>query len=226
MELILGFSTGAVARGDVSGGIAVARRHATDLVELSCLHERELPSVEEVLAAGAAGGFARISVHGPAKGRALPESELVSRLDGLGTDVVMHPDVLDELAPWRRLGPRLLVENNDSRKAYGQGPAHLDEVFAVVGEARMCLDVSHALDAGGHGLLVELVGRYGARIAQLHVGCDHGPGGDHVLGPELIDGVRVAAQLLGRPLAVVLERPTPASDTRALEAQLFALACL
>jgi hypothetical protein len=219
----VGFSTGAVARGDVDAGVSVSLAFDRPVVELSALAEPELDSVVAVLGTPAVAPFSRVSVHGPVKQREMAEADLVRRLAALDVDVVMHPDVFDDIDAWAALGARLLVENNDSRKRVGSGAADLERFFERLPDARFCLDVSHALDAGGRDLVVDLARRFGDRTVQLHVGC--GCGHDVGVG---FDGELCAAMLdcfdtLGAPRPVILERSTPASNSDALWAQVDAV---
>ena len=223
--MLVGFSTGALAPGDVVAGAARAALVAPGLVELSALAEGELASVEAVAAVlAAASSWPRVSVHGPAKGRVVAEGELVARLGALGLDVVMHPDVLVDVPAWGVLGSRLLVENNDDRKSFGGSVADLDAVFAVLGRAGFCLDVSHAYAFGGLGHVRALAAAYGSRLAQLHVGCAAGRAGmGVVLGPELLAGVAAAVAVAGRRVPVVLERAGAGASDVELVAQVRAV---
>ena len=220
MDTPVGISTGAVSRDDVLIGIAVNDAHTCDLVELSSLDEIELPQVEQAIATHAADHFARCSVHGPAKGRALPEAELIRRLAALERDIVMHPDIFEDLAAWQVLGPRLLVENNDRRKKFGGAVEDLDAVFDLVPDAGFCLDVSHAMSVGGMTHVARLAHRYADRLVQLHAGCSCGDPLGVEFGVEIPAAVRLACETAGRAIPVVLERSTPADLVRVLDRQL------
>jgi len=223
--MLVGFSTGALAPGDVAAGLARAAAVAPGVVELSALAEGELASVE--LAAttlATSGAWSRVSVHGPAKARVMAERELVARLGALDLDVVMHPDVLVDVAAWAALGPALLVENNDDRKSFGGSVADLGAIFTVLGRARFCLDVSHALAFGGLAHVRALAAAYGSRLAQLHVGCAAGrPDATVVLGSELLVGVTAAVAVAGRRVPVVLERAGAGASDVELVAQVRAV---
>jgi hypothetical protein len=203
-------------------GVVVSLRQHCPVVELSALIENELPGVEGMSAIVRSLGFHRVSVHGPASGRALPETELVGRLGELDREVVMHPDTLEVWSRWDALGSRLLVENMDSRKKMGQEPADLDRVFAALPSAQLCLDVSHALDVGGIDLAVRLATRYQNRVAQLHAGCGCGRHCTPILEQQVIDGVLAVWEVVGRSVPLILERKVPAADTEAQRAQLTA----
>lgn len=222
----VGFSTGAVSRSDIEAGVELSEQFDAPLVELSSLSELELPQLERVVGQGRASRFERVSMHGPAKHRQIPELELVARLDALGGDVVMHPDVFEVPARWARLGARLLVENNDSRKGTGRTVAELEGFFEELPEASFCLDVSHALDVGGPDLARDLARRFGDRLVQLHAGCACGKPEGWDLSGQLCASVAEVCSVVGRALPVVLERTTPASERDALRGQLEAVAAL
>ena len=103
----------------------------------------------------------------------MSDDELVSLLERLPARVsaiVMHPDAMVDLAPYRRLGRRLCVENMDPRKALGQTAAELERYFEALPEARFCFDVAHA-KAVDESLAVarELLSRYSARLSHVHL---------------------------------------------------------
>lgn len=217
---LIGPTTGAVDPGDVAAGVALARSAGCRAVELSALHEAELPAVEAYVSGADLSGFAHVSVHAPLKGRALPEAGLVARLDALALPVVAHPATLTTPSCWVRLGDRLVVENDDGRKPSGQGPDDLDPLFDALPDARFCLDVSHALHAGGRPLVETLADRYRDRLSQLHVGCGCGQPRPGPLEADLVDATGDVLTRLGRRVPVVIERPT---DATTLPAQLTQL---
>ena len=91
--------------------------------------------------------FRFVSVHGPSKDRRMSDDELVALLEQLPARVsaiVIHPDAMVDLAPYRRLGRRLCIENMDARKPIGQTAAGLARYFEALPEARFCFDVAHA----------------------------------------------------------------------------------
>ena len=222
---LVGFSTGALARGEVARGVGLAAAAATpdsSTIELSALHGSELNSVSAAARTPAVARFARVSVHAPIKGPVPAAVELTAQLAALGCDIVCHPDAMlahssGELQRFSELGPALLVENNDGRKDFGASVEDLNEVFAAVPAARMCLDVSHALHAGGWDRLTELVARFGGRIAQLHVGCACGEGVPLPLEEQLLEAVRYTLGELGE-LPVVIERSAETATVGELRA--------
>jgi hypothetical protein len=117
--------------------------------------------------------FRYLSVHAPTKHLDGDEAGLVERLAALPPavrSIVVHPDVIADPAVYARLGSRLVLENMDTRKTFGQDADDLASLFAVLPEAGLCLDVAHAGAVDPTmDLAHELLDRFGARLRQLHV---------------------------------------------------------
>ena len=102
----------------------------------------------------------------------MAESKLVDTLARLPAQVdaiVVHPDVIDDPTEYRRLGPRLVLENMDSRKPGGRTA---DELAPYSRAARRralprCRPCGRRrpVPAGSH----ELLDRYACRLRHLHV---------------------------------------------------------
>lgn len=206
-RLLVGMSTGALTTGDPAPAVATILAAGADVIELSALHEQELPHVEALVRDEAAVGGLPHAVHAPVKGRQLPEGDLVARLAALDVPVVAHPDGFARVALWRTLGSALLIENTDGRKPAGQRPATLDAVFTQLPHARFCLDVSHALDAGGPSLVATLARRYRTRLAAIHIGCRCGHGGPDALPADALAALATLPPVAtDTPLPVIVER--------------------
>jgi hypothetical protein len=155
---------------------------STYAVELSALSEEELPGLVAYLASEPRLPFRYVSVHAPTKNRKLDDAVSARALGDLPLwvrSIVTHPDSLHELAPYRELGTRLVLENMDDRKSTGRVADELELVFDELPHAGFCFDVAHvhAIDptmAAGH----ELLDRFRSRLRQVHLSslC----GGHHV----------------------------------------------
>lgn len=171
----VGASTGYLdaERGDWDRLVELACAVSPFAAELAALSECELPSLVEHLAAEDWLPFHYVSIHAPAKGRRMPEPELVALLAELPGEVdaiVVHPDVIEDADRYRVLGRRLVLENMDARKPAGRTADELAPLFARLPEAGLCLDVAHAADvdptlAAGERLL----DRFAGRLRHLHV---------------------------------------------------------
>jgi Xylose isomerase-like TIM barrel len=141
--------------------------------ELSALSERELPSLVKFFAGDPQLPFRYLSVHGPSKGRRLPERDLANVLAGLPRwidAIVMHPDTIDDAECYRPIGRRLVLENMDARKDAGRTVQELEPLFEALPDAGLCFDIAHAksvdqtMDEGE-----AILGRYGSRLRHVHL---------------------------------------------------------
>ncbi len=171
----MGLSTGVFdeVRGSWPELIAEACAFSTYAIELSALSEDELPGLVEYLAASPRLPFRYVSVHAPVKDRELDEAASARALSELPLwvrSIVTHPDALDELAPYRGLGTRVVLENMDDRKRTGHTADELELVFNELPEAGLCLDVAHASSIDPTmDVAEELLDRFRSRLRQVHV---------------------------------------------------------
>ncbi len=170
-----GVSTGFMwaQRGDWPAQIELASRVSMAAVELSALSEDEVLPLLDFLHQTRSLPFRFKSVHGPAKGRQLAETDLVKLLtgfQGLCDGIVMHPDTMHDLSPYRALGRDLVIENMDARKDTGATVKDLGILFESLPEARFCFDIAHAwsLDPS-MALAEELLDTFGPRLSHVHV---------------------------------------------------------
>src|SRR6185436_7951807 len=128
----IGFSTGALAKGDFARGLALQRDVARiDAVELSALRDHELPALVDAIPALDLGAFAYVSFHAPSKLQSLDEItvfELLRRLPE-SWPIIAHPEILRTPYLWRSLGERLCLENMDNRKTTGRTVSELRALF-------------------------------------------------------------------------------------------------
>jgi hypothetical protein len=170
----LGASTGILpSRGDWPALVREAAAVSPFAAELAALDEAELPGLEAYLADRGTLPFRYLSVHAPSKNRVVPEAELVARLAALPpqvASVVVHPDTIGDVALWRALNGRCVIENMDDRKAFGQTADDLAPFFDALPTAGLCLDVAHAgsIDPSME-LAEELLDRFGTRLRHVHV---------------------------------------------------------
>jgi sugar phosphate isomerase/epimerase len=171
----MGMSTGVF--GDLRGAwqelVAEACRVSTHAVELSALSEPELAGLMGYLAAKPRLPFRYVSVHAPVKNRRLDDDNSARTLGQLPLwvrSIVAHPDALAQLAPYRALGTRLVVENMDDRKSTGRTADELETVFDELPDAGFCLDVAHAHSIDPTMQIAnELLDRFRARLRQVHL---------------------------------------------------------
>ena len=168
----VGYSTGALAPGDVPRAVALLSGRAR-AIELSALRLDELGPLLASLPSLDLSGFDYVSIHAPSRFTAADEGRLAEALAAfgpLGYPVILHPDTIHDFAVWRRLGRGLAIENMDRRKALGRTALELGRVFDRLPEASFCFDVGHAHQVDrtmndAFFLLREL----GTRLSQVHV---------------------------------------------------------
>lgn len=179
----IGFSTGALAKGDFTRGVDLQRTSGCiTAVELSALRDHELPDLVSALPSLDLRTFAYVSFHAPSKLQTLDEQTVFALLLRLPESwpIVAHPEILRTPSLWRRLGARLCLENMDDRKTTGRTPGELRELFEQFPEASFCLDLGHARQidptmASALRMLREL----GGRLRQVHVS-EVGTRGEHL----------------------------------------------
>jgi hypothetical protein len=169
----IGFSTGAVARGDFRAAIALLRTRSIPAVELSALRIAELEPLLAALPSLDLSGFAFVSIHAPSKFASGEETGVVDRLAHPSLQdypVVVHPDTIRNPVLWSRLGSRLLIENMDKRKPIGRTVSELHEYFSQLPLARFCFDVGHARQVDPSLTEARLLLRaFGSRLAEIHI---------------------------------------------------------
>jgi hypothetical protein len=169
----IGFSTGAIARGDFPLALDRLREHHVEAVELSALRMDELDPLVSAIADLNLRSFSFISIHAPSRFGAELEQSVADRLGLLaarGYPIVVHPDVLFTPSVWSSLGDRLLIENMDKRKPVGRSVMELLPFFEALPDARFCFDIGHARQFDPSmteaSLLLQAFAR---RLAEVHI---------------------------------------------------------
>jgi hypothetical protein len=172
-ERVIGFSTGAIAKGDFHLALGLLRSAHVTAVELSALREHELLALAPALRDIDLSGFVYVSVHAPTNLNDLHEREVVELLEGaasLGLPIVVHPDTIQSPDLWRPLEPSLLIENMDKRKPVGRTLSELKTIFAVFPRAGFCFDVAHARQVDPTMIESALMLReFSGRLREVHV---------------------------------------------------------
>jgi hypothetical protein len=178
----IGFSTGALARGDFVRGIELQRGQGARAIELSALRDHELEPLVAAVEELDLEGFHYVSVHAPSKLRSLEEGrvfELLARLPE-SWPIIVHPELLITPDCWRSLGSRLCLENMDNRKTEGRTAPEMRRLFERYPDATFCLDVGHARQIDPTmAVALTMLFEFGDRLAQVHVS-DVGPLGEHM----------------------------------------------
>jgi hypothetical protein len=218
----VGYSTGALAPGDVPRAVALLRGGRARAIELSALRLAELDPLLAALPSLDLSGFQYVSVHAPSRFAASDEARLADRLASLaprGFPIVIHPDAIHDFAVWRRLGPALAIENMDRRKPIGRTVLELGRVFDRLPEASFCFDVGHAHQVDrtmndAYHLLREL----SVRLTQVHVSEVSTRGRHDPLSRSAVAAFRKVAALVPPGVPILVE--VPASTIAGTEAQM------
>lgn len=169
----LGFSTGALARGDFRLALKLLEPYYVEAVELSALRLWEVDDIIESLPSLQLSRYSFVSFHAPSVFPPEDEqalSDLLFRRIPEHWPIVLHPDAITDFGCWKRFGNRLAIENMDRRKHIGRTVNELQAVFRKLPDARLCLDLGHARQfdstmTEAYFLLVE----FQSRLVQLHV---------------------------------------------------------
>ncbi len=143
----IGFSSGALAKGDFHEALRMLAPYSLSCLELSALRVSEVAPLIEALELLALEQYRYISFHAPGKFERDEEVWLSNLLfEKIPADwpIVMHPDAIFDYSCWRRFGRRLAVENMDRRKPCGRSVSELERVFVELPEASLCFDIGHA----------------------------------------------------------------------------------
>jgi hypothetical protein len=177
----IGFSSGALAKGDFRKGLALQDGADFTAIELSALREPELRPLVENAQLLPVGKFAYVSFHAPSAFNTLREQDVVALLAQLPSEwpTVVHPDLIHDPEIWASMGTRLCLENMDLRKRTGRTVDEMQAAFDSLPEAGFCLDLGHARQIDPTmGIAIEMLQRFGPRLRQLHVS-EVGTFGDH-----------------------------------------------
>jgi sugar phosphate isomerase/epimerase len=172
--LTIGFSTGALARGDFVQALRLLEDKHVEAVELSALRYTELPDVLtklplylEMLRKR----YRYISFHAPTNFK--DEPELIRQLTlvvELGWNIIVHPDTIRDRSLWRALGSCVCIENMDSRKNVGRTADELYQFFEEIPQAKLCFDIAHAREVDPTMTeAASILAKFGDRLAQVHL---------------------------------------------------------
>jgi hypothetical protein len=205
----IGFSTGALARGDFRKALQMLAGKNLSAIELSALRQDELQPLVEEIETLDLGSFKYISFHAPSSMEREFEPvalQLLEQIADIGWPIIVHPDAMHEAEDWARLGNRLCLENMDKRKPVGQTADDLAKFFEVLPNASLCFDIGHArqVDPTMSEASAILL-RFAGRIQQLHVSEVNSQSRHDRLSLESILAFQRVSHLLPADIPVILE---------------------
>lgn len=169
----IGFSTGALARGDFRQALRMMSGKKVNAVELSALRQDELAPLVDQLDQLDLSRFQYISFHAPSameKSYEATALELLQRVAKREWPIIVHPDAMHTPAKWASLGNSLRIENMDKRKPIGQTATDLAKIFDLLPNASLCFDIGHARQVDPTmSEAWAILQRFRSKIKQLHV---------------------------------------------------------
>jgi hypothetical protein len=212
----IGFSTGALTKGDYRRGIDLQTPKANlRAIELSALRDYELAALTADSRNLDLAHFRYVSFHAPSKLSSLDEKTVFDRLKALPHDwpIIVHPELIRTPELWRSLGRRLCLENMDNRKTAGRTVAEMRELLNAFPDAEFCLDLAHARQIDPTmATALRMLQEFGPRLRQLHVS-EIGPQGDHrPLSGLAIYAFQLVAHLVPEDCPVIIESVIPPEE--------------
>jgi hypothetical protein len=205
---VIGFSTGALAKGNVARGEQLQARTAVSAVEVSALRESELRATISALQALDLTRYRYVSMHVPSDLPTMSERDLVQLLSALDApdSFVVHPNIIRDADAWHPLGSRMCIENMDQRKRVGRTAGELRRFFEDCPAAGFCLDLGHAHQVDPTmGVAMELLDEFGSRLRHLHVS-EVNPYGRHIpIGYTARHAFARIANLVPEDAAIIIE---------------------
>jgi hypothetical protein len=172
----LGIATGAFVdeRDNWDGAVARAAAEGWRFLELTAGTEDRLDSLVPFLeqSRDALDIFERVSIHAPITTDRTSLTAVAEKLVALAWefDTVVHPDAYREEQSLLRLGARVVFENMDNQKSFGQNARDLGSIFDAFPEAGFCLDIAHVwTNDATLRLAHDLIDSFGQRLRQVHV---------------------------------------------------------
>jgi hypothetical protein len=205
----IGFSTGALARGDFRRALEILRQQGISVVELSALRLRELEPLVRSLQDLDLTSFEFISFHAPSAFQGSDEQFVTDCLATViqhGIPVVVHPDVICDARLWRGIRSLLFIENMDKRKVIGRTADDLAELFDYFPEARLCFDIAHARQVDPTMTEARLIlESFASRLAQVHISEVNTSSRHDPISTHAISAFRSVAELISEGVPIILE---------------------
>lgn len=214
----IGFSTGALAKGDFERALCDSYIVGATAVELSALRWEELGRLQSEFASLSLGGFSFVSVHLPSRFPPEEEARVVGAAKEFiaqGAVVVAHPDAIRRCESWLDLGSSLLIENMDKRKPEGRTADELRDTFVALESAGLCFDIGHVRQVDPS--LTEarrMIDHWGSRIRMLHISDVASSSAHEPLSASGRDDVTWLCSLLPANIPAIIEAPVAGDRIR------------
>ena len=213
----IGFSTGALFKGDFIAGIASCKALGLEAIELSALRYRELKPLTDFAVSEGLDGFRYVSVHAPTDYSADQENAVAQSLLKIvrsrGWPIVVHPDCIADFEAWGPFDDLLCIENMDKRKPVGRTAEELGVLFERFPKARLCFDIAHAQQVDtslteAYRILRDL----GPRVCQVHISQVVTSSRHERLSDAAVNAFREIATLIPSDVPIILETPVTTDE--------------
>src|SRR6266404_6037079 len=207
----IGFSTGAVSKGDFLAALEILDSTNICVIELSALRFHELEPLAKAIPNLKLSKYEFVSVHAPSAFSPSDELSVVGLLKSvtdLGYPVVIHPDVIYDPKVWATFGALLYVENMDQRKFTGRTRQELAEIFKLLPDAKLCFDAGHARNVDtSMSQAAAILEVFGERLGQIHLSSVNTLGLHESFTFSAIQAFREIANLIPQEVPIILESP-------------------
>jgi hypothetical protein len=207
----IGFSTGAISKGDFLTALELLHKTRIRIVELSALRFYELESLVDAIPSLELDRYDFVSVHAPSSFSQTNESfvvRLLKRVTGFGLPVIVHPDVIYNPAAWTIFGDLLYIENMDQRKSTGRTTRELSKIFTLLPLAKLCFDAGHARNVDTTmSQAAAILEMFKARLGQVHLSTVSSLGRHESFIFSSMHAFREIAHLIPEDIPVILESP-------------------
>jgi hypothetical protein len=213
----IGFSTGALAKGDFATAIKQLREWRLTTIELSALRLRELSALTYLAENCELSDFDYVSIHAPTDFEEREEVEvaaIVTRIAKLRQwPVVLHPDCIHDFECWQPLGSMLLIENMDRRKHTGRTVEELELVLQRLPMAWLCFDIAHARQVDSSMTeAYRILKRFANRIRQWHVSEVSSSSRHDAISQSAFWAYQEVASILPIDIPAILETPSSSAE--------------
>lgn len=206
---LIGFSTGALTRGDFRAALQILRETHVHAVELSALRQNELIPLITELNDLDLREFRYKSFHAPSVMDRDFEPVAIDALHAVAQrewPIIVHPDAMYDLSRWTHFGDILCIENMDKRKPIGQTAAHLSEIFKVLTSASLCFDIGHARQVDPTmSEAATILQIFKGRLRQIHISEVNSQSKHDALSFESILAFRKVAHLIPETVPIIVE---------------------
>ena len=207
----MGFSTGAIAYSDFRRGLQMVRDQNVTVVEISALRMAEWAPLIQAVDDLDLSAFDYVSIHLPSAMNADQETFVVRSLRPMQDrkfPLILHPDAIQDFAPWRDFGGLVCIENMDNRKLIGRTEPELGAIFRELPKARLCFDIGHAAQVDPTMTEAYFILKcYREKITQIHVSEVNSRSKHDSLSYATIQSFRDVAHMIPAGLPIILETP-------------------